>query len=168
MKHAEVYAVNGNDHPEKYAEAEYADGRRICLTEKDYTPEELDKFHAEGSKWIVRCMGSHCFLADSDSGEDATGYYCGYFDLDPEKAIFKDGEFVGFYLYTDGFNYSGNGRASFSINRWGYPGDDIFDLYQYRPDPHVFLFSEPKSHEWKDWSLLVRDPEKEYESYLDF
>ena len=168
MKHAEIYTVTDSNYPEKYIEIEMSEDRKICLVEKKYTREELDQFKAEAPKWIVRRMGSHCFLADSDSGEDADGYYCGYFDPEPEKAVFENGKFVGLYICPDSFNYSGNGRYNFSVDRWGYPGRNPFEYTRWGEDTHVFLFAEPKTCDWKDWDLLVRDPEKEYKSYLDF
>ena len=167
MKHAVISTLEGSG-SEKIIEAREEDGKALYLTEKEYSEEELDLFHREAQKWIVECKGSRYFLADSDSGEDATAYYCGYFDLDPEKAVFDEEKFAGFYLCTDGMRYSGNGRYNFGIDKWGFPGYDLFGFAAYGSKTHVFLFSEAETHEWGDWTLLIRDPEKEYESYLDF
>ena len=168
MKHAVIVKTAGGNAAEKFFETGSEGKRGPCLTEEEYTREELDAFEAEKPKWIVECRGTHCFLADSDSGEDADGHYCGYFDLVPERAVFDNGKLVGFYLYTDGFRYSGRGRASFSIDDWGYPGYGLFGTAAWGSDAHLFLFSEPDTHVWGDWSLLVREPGKKYESYLDF
>ena len=75
---------------------------------------------------------------------------------------------VGFYICYDGMNYSGNGRHDFSIKDWGYPGEDMFRSRRSRVKDFVFLFDEPDTHTWEDWSLLARDPEAEYKSYLKF
>lgn len=168
MKHANIITVSDKNRSEKYIEVKLTGKRKAYLIESVYSQKELDEFHSEEPKWIVQCKGSHCFLADSDGGEDADGHYCGYFDLEPEKAVFENGKLVGFYLCTDGITYSGRGRYNFTIDNWGYPGDDIFRFISWGNEPHVFLFSEPESHKWKDWSLLVREPGKEYKSYLDF
>lgn len=168
MKHVVITDLTEDNSAKKVVEAELAEGRKVYLTQAEYSQEELDEFNAEKDKWIVRCSGSHYFLADSDSGEDARGYYCGYFDLTPEKAVFENGHFAGFYLCTDGMNYSGRGRFNFSIDEWGYPGSDMFKYIPYSAKTHVFLFAEEETHRWGDWGLLVRDPQKEYKSYLDF
>ncbi len=105
MKHAVIVA--GESTGGRFVEAELADGRRICLSEKEYTREELEDFRAAASKWIVRLSGSRQFLADSDSGEDATGYYRAFFEPTPERAVFENGRPVGFYLCTDGMRFPG-------------------------------------------------------------
>ncbi|MBO4563700.1 MAG: hypothetical protein J5772_08860 [Clostridia bacterium] len=168
MKHAVIASPKDENVSGRRAEAETSDGRTVCLYEKEYSQEELEAFRAEASKWIVRLSGSHNFLADSDSGEDATGYYRAFFDPDPERAVFENGKPVGFYLCTDGFRYSGNGRASFDITHWGFPGSSLFGFTPWGAKTHLFIFSEPASHEWDDWSLLEKDPEADYSSYLDF
>lgn len=166
MKHAAIIAELEKKPNQKYVEAEAADGKKVFLAEQEYTEEELDLFNREKAKWIIRRAGSRYFLADSDSGEDARGYYCGYFDLLPANAVFEEGRMVGYYLCGGSLAYSGRGRSSFDIERWGYPGDDPF--VSCGNTTHVFLFSETATYEWKDWDLLIRDPEKEYRSYLDF
>ena len=168
MKHANIIHLTGNEMPEKCAKVKLPDGRAVYLTESEYTEEELQVFNAEAPKWIVKCQGSGQFTADRDSGEDAWGSYCNYFDLDPAKAAFEDGRFVGFYLYYDSISYSGNGRYDFSIRDWGYPGGDLFGYQASWYKEFLFLFDEPETHKWNDWSLLKRDPEAEYESYLEF
>lgn len=167
MNHANITTTEKNPLT-KYVEAELAGGQKVLLVESEYTPEELEAFDAEKEKWIIRRAGSRYFLADSDSGEDATGYYCGYFDLRPENAVFNQGKLAGFYLCAGDFQYSGLSRSSFEVDQWGYPGDDPFKFVSYGNETHVFLFSDPETHKWKDWHLLTRDPEKEYRSYLDF
>ena len=168
MKHANIEDAPEGISLAKHVEAETADGKKIRMVERKYTKEETDEFESEKSKWIVECKGSRQFLAESDSGEDAYGYYCGYFDLDPERAVFENGRLVGFYLYTDGMRYSGRGRYNFDIDRWGYPGYDLFRSSEWKDNAHLFLFQDPQTHHWKDWSLLEREPGKEYKSYLDF
>ena len=168
MKHALLIAAPGNSPAQKFIEAEAADGKKVYLIQQEYTEAEMDAFNAEKEKWIIRRAGSRYFLADSDSGEDAMGYYCGYFDLIPENAIFENGRPVGFYLCAGDFRYSGRGRSSFDVERWGYPGDDPFVSVSSGSITHVFLFSDPATHEWKDWDILIRDPQKEYSSYIDF
>ncbi|MBE6990341.1 MAG: hypothetical protein E7426_06320 [Ruminococcaceae bacterium] len=168
MKHAAITAAPGSDPFKKCVEAETADGQKVYLVEQEYSQAELDVFHAEKSKWIIRRAGTQYFLADSDSGEDARGHYCGYFDPEPANAVFDKGRLVGYYLCPGDFRYSGKGRASFSTEEWGYPGEDPFTSAPRENQTHVFLFSEAATHEWKDWDLLVRDPERTYQSYLDF
>ena len=116
MKHAIIVNEKENS-----VEASLTADKTVYLAEAEYTEEELEQFNAEKNKWIVRCMGSHQFLADSDSGEDAVGHYRNFFDLVPEKAVFENGRLVGIYLCTDGINYSGRGRYNFYIDDWGYP-----------------------------------------------
>ena len=153
---------------ENSVEASLTEDRRVYLAEAEYTEEELEQFNAEKDKWIVRCSGSHQFLADSDSGEDAVGHYRNFFDLVPKKAVFENGRLVGLYLCTDGIDYSGRGRYNYYIDDWGYPGNDPFRFIPRGAFVHVFLFEDADSRNWKDWGLLVRDPEKKYTSYLDF
>ena len=73
MKHASLVSVSDNNQLEKTIEVELFNEDRVLLVEKEYIPEELDEFNAEAPKWIVQCKGSQCFLAESDSGEDADG-----------------------------------------------------------------------------------------------
>ena len=73
----------------------------IYLIEQEYTEAELDAFNVEKEKWIIQRSGVKNFLADHDSGEDATGYYCGYFDLVPSNAVFENGEPVGSIKSSD-------------------------------------------------------------------
>lgn len=168
MKHANIVSAPDEALPGKFVEAEPVDGQRIFLTESEYTAEELNVFNEEKNKWIVRRSGTMYFLADSDSGEDARGCYCGYFDLVPENAVFEKGKLRGFYLCSGDFTYSGLSRSSFGVDNWGYPGSDPFASVSPGSKVHVFLFSEPGTHEWKDWDLLSRDPERKYTSYIDF
>ena len=163
MKHAIIVNEKENS-----VEASLTEDRKVYLAEAEYTEEELEQFNAEKDKWIVRCLGSHQFLADSDSGEDAVGHYRNFFDLVPEKAVFENGRLVGLYLCTDGIDYSGRGRYNYYIDDWGYPGNDPFRFIPRGAFVHVFLFEDADSRNWKDWGLLVRDPEKKYTSYLDF
>ena len=163
MKHAMI--VNDK---ENSVEASLTGDRSVYLAEAEYTEEELEQFNAEKDKWIVRCSGSHQFLADSDSGEDAVGHYRNFFDLVPEKAVFENGKLVGLYLCTDGIDYSGRGRYNYYIDDWGYPGNNPFRFIPRGAFVHVFLFEDADSRNWKDWGLLVMDPEKKYTSYLDF
>ena len=168
MKHAVISYTADSALDKKQVEFDLTDECKAYLTESEYTREELDIFRAEESKWKFCCSGSRYFLADSDSGEDAEGYYCGYFDPVPEKAVFDNGKLVGFYLCTDGMRYSGRGRSTFDVDEWGYPGDDPFKFVSWGASTHVFLFDEEETLRWKDWSLLVREPGKEYRSYIDF
>lgn len=163
MKHAMIVKEKENS-----VEASLTADKTVYLAEAEYTEEELEQFNAEKDKWIVRCSGSHQFLADSDSGEDAVGHYRNFFDLVPEKAVFENGKLVGLYLCTDGIDYSGRGRYNYYIDDWGYPGNDPFRFIPRGAFVHVFLFEDADSRNWKDWGLLVRDPEKKYTSYLDF
>ncbi len=168
MKHANITNTPDKDPRKKYVEAELCAGEKVFLVESEYTPEELDGFEAEKSKWIIRRAGTRYFLADSDSGEDAEGHYCAYFDLQAANAVFDRGRLVGYYLCAGDLCYSGLSRSSFGIDNWGYPGDDPFRFISWGNVTHVFLFSKKETHEWKDWDLLLRDPEKVYRSYLDF
>ena len=163
MKHAMIVKEKENS-----VEASLTADKTVYLAEAEYTEEELEQFNAEKDKWIVRYSGSHQFLADSDSGEDAVGHYRNFFDLVPEKAVFENGRLVGLYLCTDGIDYSGRGRYNYYIDDWGYPGNDPFRFIPRGAFVHVFLFEDADSRNWKDWGLLVRDPEKKYTSYLDF
>ena len=168
MKHAYIVTELDKKPKKKYIEFSLTDVRTVYLAETEYTEDELEEFNSVQSKWILRRQGDRTFLADHDSGEDATGYYCGYFDLVPERAVFDNGKFVGMYLCNGGITYYGNDRASFYIERWGYPGDDPFKFISYGNKQHVFLFLEPDTLEWGEWSLMERDPEAEYENYLEF
>lgn len=167
MKHAIIVPAGAAAPGETTVEAEPAEGRRILLAEREYTPEELDIFRAEAPKWLLRRSGEQQFTADHDSGEDAWGYFCGHFDWLPEKAVFEDGRLVGFYLSEGWMRYSGNGRASFGIDDWGYPGYDPF-VDTWSRHTYVFLFSEAGSHEHDEWKLVRREPGVKYESCLDF
>lgn len=169
MTHAEMVPARPEDAHGKVVEAELTEERRICLVKREYTPEELELFRAEQANWLLQRAGSQQFTADSDSGEDAWGYYCGYFDWTPEHAIFDEGRLVGFVLRENWLRSSGNGRASFSIDDWGYPGQDPFaDLPLYGRHVYAFLFAEADSHKHRDWKLLRRKPGAVYESSLEF
>ena len=168
MKHAAIVQLSENVNLENCVKVELPDGKPVYLTEREYTGKELEAFREEAPKWIVRCQGSGQFTADSDSGEDAWGCYCNYFDLDPSKAVFEDGRFVGFCLCCDGIRYSGNGRNDFSIDDWGYPGKNLFGYRAPWYKEFLFLFDRPETHIRKEWSLLLKDPSAEYESYLEF
>ena len=168
LQHAVIIPDGDADGTGRYIAAELPDGRKVFLAEQEYSQEELDLFRSEAPKWKIRCSGSRFFMADHDSGEDATGYYCNYFDPVPERAVFEDGRPVGIYICSEGIRYSGNDRSSFYIRDWGFPGADIFDFIPWGAETHVFLFSDHSTHEWKDWSLLVSDPKEKYQSYLDF
>lgn len=168
MKHAILSPTRDEARAENCVEVELADGRTGYLTEAEYSEDELRAFESAAPEWIVRCAGSRQFLAESDSGEDAIGYYCGYFDLIPERAVFEQGRFVGIYLCTCGFRYSGRGRETFEVKDWGYPGNDPFDFVSWGAKMHVFLFEDEGTLKWRDWSLLRREPGATYESELDF
>ena len=168
MKHAELLNPADKNETDNSIEVELPDGNRIYLIEKEYTPEESEEFRMKTSEWIIQRSGSRYFMADSDSGEDAEGWYCGYFDPKPETAVFDKGELIGFYICPGDLRYSGSGRESFDIDRWGYPGYDLFDRYPWKRDRHVFLFSDPATYIWKDWSLKKREPGAEYKSYIEF
>ena len=107
------------DKYEKIVKAEKTDGNKVYLAQTEYSRKELEQFNCERPKWTLKCKGSQQFTADSDSGEDAYGYYCRYFDLMPEKAVFENGKLVGVYLCNYSISYSGNGRYDFSIDDWG-------------------------------------------------
>ena len=168
MKHAVLIGTPPKSSSIKYIEAELTDNRKVYLAEAEYTPEELERFHAEAAIWILRRQGSSQFLADSDAGEDAIAYYRNYFDLVPERAVFYKRKPIGLYLYNNGLSYSGRIRSNYTIDDWGFPGSDPFTFRPDRTDLHVFLFAVPETHQWKDWSLLKREPGKEFQSYLDF
>ena len=168
MKHAVLIPGPESGLSDKCVETEQADGSKSYLAETEYTQVELEAFEAEGPKWILECSGSQQFTAGSDSGEDAWGHYCGYFDPIPEKAVFRDGKPVGLYLCNYGIRYSGNGRYDFDIDDWGYPGDDPFRFVPWGAKTHVFLFSDEGTHKWKDWTLLKREDGREYSSSLEF
>lgn len=165
MKHAVMTERAGSA---KCAEADLTKEKTVFLEESEYTQEELESFQAQEHRWILRCRGTKYFLADSDSGEDAEGHYCGYFDLITQKAVFDQGRLVGVYLCNDGIRYSGRGRYNFTLEDMGFPGSDPFDFIPIGAKTHVFLFDDPATHRWKNWTLLERDPAAEYRSYLDF
>ena len=140
----------------------------FCLAEGKYSPEEKETFEREASGWIIRRKGGRQFMADSDSGEDAYGYYCGYFDLLPENAVFRNGRLVGYYLFYDYLRYSGRGRYDFSIDDWGYPGFDRFKEHSWAQGRHLFLFDDENTHEYDGWELFKREEGAEYIDYLKF
>lgn len=144
------------------------DGAPLYLTAQEYTPQELERFQAESPAWILRRRGSQQFTADSDSGEDAVGYYCSYFDLVPENAVFEEGRFVGFCFRPDWLRYDGRGRSSFDLIDWGYPGDPVFTNNPWPEKLCLFLFDVPETLKWRDWTLMKREPGAEYRSYLEF
>ena len=168
MKHARIATAPVEDSTEKCSEIELPSGTKVCLVEEEYSPEQLEQFEVEAPKWIVERKGTRFFLAESDSGEDAEAYYCGYFDLEPEFAVFDEGKFIGFYLCTPGMRYSGRGRYNFAIDDWGFPGQSIFDFIRSGSKTFLFLFADAETHSQDEWTLLVRDPEAKYEWYLDF
>ena len=168
MTHAVIVQTPPKNAGEKLVEAELTGERKLRLAKREYTEEELAQFRAAQEKWLLKRAGSQQFTADSDSGEDAWGHYCGYFEWIPEKAVFENGRLVGFYLCGDYMTYSGNGRSSFSTDRWGYPGFDPFADSLYGRPVCVFLFDEADSHRHKDWQLLRREPGAEYRSYIEF
>ncbi len=169
MTHAVIVQMSPKDAEEKVVEAELTGERRVRLAKREYTREELDLFRAEQEKWLLQRAGSQQFTADSDSGEDAWGYYCGYFDWNPENAVFEDSRLVGFWICADWLRYSGNDRASFSIDDWGYPGWDPFTGGNlWGRQVYAFLFGEADSHEHRDWKLLRREPGVEYKPCLEF
>ncbi len=169
MIHANIIPSPGNGDLNQYVEAGTAAGQRVYLAQGQYTQDELKEFDAEKAKWIIRRSGTRYFLADSDSGEDAEGSYCGYFDLKPANAVFDGGRLVGYYLCPGDLRYSGLSRSSFDVDDWGYPGYDAFMLSgALEKEVHVFLFADPETYKWQDWSLLVREAGKEYKSYIDF
>lgn len=168
LKHAVIADGPEDRRYGKAVEAELSAGRKVWMADAGYTEEELEQFRSEEENWILRCKGSHFFLADSDSGEDAEAYYCGYFDPVPERAVFREGKLAGFYICTDGIRYSGRGRYNFDIDDWGFPGQDPVEFARAGSGTHIFLFSDEETRDWKDWSLLERDPDAIYENYLDF
>jgi len=168
MKHAAIVNECEIRNGEKYVEAESADGEKIFLIEREYTDTESELFDTERNKWIICRCGTQYFLADSDSGEDARGSYCGYFDLIPSNAVFEQGRLVGYYLCPGSIWYSGRGRSSFEMERWGYPGYDLFDSDRQENKMHIFIFSDTSTHEYADWEIFTRVPGKEYRSYIDF
>ncbi len=170
MKHGVFLNAPDESCRQIHIEIELPSGETKYLAEKEYTQQELDKFNQQSSEWVLRIYGEQDFLADSDSGEDARGTYCGYFNMKEQNAIFENEEFIGFYLLPGDLHYSGNGRSSFKINAWGYPGYTPFDSYwlNYMGKPHIFLFSDEQTHNWKNWSLLRREPDTDYKSWLIF
>ena len=167
MKHAYITAKDETN-SEKTFEIKLNDENSVFLGECEYTEEEMEQFRKEADKWIVGYSGTQQFTADSDSGEDARGYFGNYFDLVPERAVFEDGKLVGFYLCSYGIKYAGRGRYNFEIEDWGYPGDNVFNFVSWGAETHLFLFEDKTTHSWKRWKLQVRDPQAKYESYLDF
>lgn len=168
MKHAEILTAPKKAGADKRIEAGLADGRKVYLAEREYTPEELSTFEAGKAKWILKRSGTRQFTADSDSGEDATGYYCKYFELLPANAVFDGGRFVGFGIRPGYMEYSGNDRASFEIEDWGYPGYDLFTSSSWATAACVFLFDDAGTYQYKEWTLQEREPDKKYESCLEF
>ena len=169
MTHAVIVQTPPKDAGERVVEAELAGERRVWLAKREYTEEELALFRAEQANWLLQRAESQQFTADSDSGEDAWGYYCGYFDWVPENALFENGRLVGFWLCENWLRYSGNGRSSFSIDDWGYPGTDPFTWgCLYGRHVYAFLFGEAESHEHREWKLLRREPDTEYKNCLEF
>lgn len=168
MKHAVIIAESDKGRFEQVKDVKMPDGSTLCLAEQVYTPEELEAFNAEAGKWIVRRRGSCHFYADSDSGEDAWGSYCNHFDLVPEHAIFDGDRFVGLYLPETWIRESGNGRYDFTIDDWGYPGYSLFYSLGGSYAFHAFLFAEDATRSWHEFTLMERDPEAVYESYLEF
>ena len=145
MTHAVIVQTPPKDADERIVEAELAGARKVWLAKREYTQEELARFRAEQANWLLQRADSQQFTADSDSGEDAWGYYRGYFDWNPENAVFEDGRLVGFWICADWLRYSGNGRDSFSIDDWGYPGVDPFtDRPLYGRHVYAFLFEEDR------------------------
>ena len=166
MKHAVII-----DHPQNHHNhiaVKLSEEKTVYLAQAEYTPEETDLFNAQKDRWIMIRSGSMYFLADSDSGEDARGSYRGCFDLRPENAVFDEGRFIGIVLCPGNLRYSGLSRSSFDVDQWGYPGDDPFTFISAGNEVHLFLFDEQDTLSWKDWYLTVRDPEKKYNSYIDF
>ena len=169
MTHAVIVQTPPQEAGERVVEAELTGERRVWLAKREYTEEELELFRAEQVNWLLQRAESQQFTADSDSGEDAWGYYCGYFDWVPENALFENGLLVGFWLCENWLRYSGNGRASFSIDDWGYPGCDPFTgSALYGRHIYAFLFGEAESHEHREWKLLRREPDTEYKNCLEF
>ena len=170
MEHGAFFNAPDESCQQMHIEIELPSGETKYLAEKEYTQQELDKFNQQSSEWVLRIYGERNFLADSDSGEDACGTYCGYFNLKEQNAIFENGEFIGFYLFPDDLRYSGNGRSSFEIDAWGYPGYNPFEYsWLYRKDNlNIFLFSDEQTHRWKNWPLLRREADADYESWLTF
>ena len=169
MTHAVIVQTAPKDAGERVVEAELTGERKLWLAKREYTKEELALFRAEQANWLLQRADSQQFTADSESGEDAWGWYCGHFDWVPENAVFENGRLVGFWLCGNWLRYSGNSRASFSIDDWGYPGWDPFtDCPLYGRHVYVFLFEEAESHKHRDWKLLKREPGVEYKSCLEF
>ena len=87
----------------------------------------------------------------------------------PEDALFENGRLVGFCLRENWMRYSGSDRASYSIDDWGYPGEDVFtSVPLYGKQLYAFLFAEAESHKHRDWKLLKREPGAEYKFRLEF
>lgn len=98
MKHAVIVSAEDICFAGRHIEVESEDGKRIRLAEKEYSAEEMEEFYSQESEWMFCRRGEHMFLADSDSGEDARGTYCGYFEPVPQRAVFADGKLAGFYI----------------------------------------------------------------------
>lgn len=166
MKHIELL-LEKND-LEKCIEIETINERKIYLVEREYTQEEYETFCAEQPKWLINRKGSMRFYADSDNGEDAEGTYTAEFDLDPKTAVFDNGKFIGICFCPENIDYSGNGRASFEVSQWGYPGYNIFTFFPNSKKPHLFLFAELDTYKYDDWSLTNKKPDQECSIFLDF
>jgi hypothetical protein len=168
MKHAIIIDKPDTNH-ENCIEVRLTKDCNIYLAEVDYSQEELETFHSEAKNWILECSGSMQFTADYENGEDAQGTYREYFDLTEQTAIFDNGKFVGFYVCPGGFDYSGNGRASFTIDKWRFY--DPFQEQSCVKDTHVVLFEREETYRWEHWdvwALLKRDPYKKYTGSLGF
>ena len=165
MKHAEIISRKSP----KSRLLEWTDDQQVIVSERNYSRKEQEAFRREKDKWILQIRGTRFFLADSDSGEDATGEYCGYLELTERNAVFEKGNLVGFYLFPGSLIYEGISRNSFDITSYGYPGYDVFKRESASSrEAHLFLFAQPGSHHWKDWTLLRKEPGKQYRDYLDF
>lgn len=168
MKYAKILTDTETVDSENCAEVKMDDDTILRFAQSEYTLDMLEAFQKEADQWILQCKGSQNFLARSDSGEDAYGTYCKYFDLQPDRAVYIEGKLAGFYLCDSGIRYSGNGRDDFTIDQFGFPGDDVFAFVSWGARTHLFLFEDETTHKWKNWTLLVRDPQQEYKSYLKF
>ena len=168
MKHAVIVSAEDIGFAGKHIEVESEDGKRIRLAEKEYSAEEMEEYYSQESEWIFCRRGEHMFLADSDSGEDAKGYYGNYFELLPEKAVFQNGKMTGIYLCSDGINYSGRGRYNYDIDAWGIPGYDPFSFIPTGRKTIVLLFDDDRNCRSGQFMVLRRIPGKEYKEYLEF
>ncbi len=168
MKHAVILSRTRPDDSAGYIEAVLSDGRTLYLAEKEYDADEFRAFEKAKEEWLISCSGSQTFLADSDSGEDAKGYYGNYFELLPEKAVFQNGKMTGIYLCSDGINYSGRGRYNYDIDAWGIPGYDPFSFIPTGRKTIVLLFDDDRNCRSGQFMVLRRIPGKEYKEYLEF